>query len=72
MNKKEALALFKEMYYISKNDSIANRENFHNFTDSLCKDRKITLKQYENWSNPYQLIRKSEGPGANPGLAIPS
>jgi len=53
MNKKEALTLFKEMYYISKNDSIANRENFHNFTDSLCKDGDITLKQYENWSNPY-------------------
>ena len=53
MNKKEALAMFREMYYISKNDSIANREKFHNFTDSLCKDGNITLKQYENWSNPY-------------------
>lgn len=53
MTKKEALAMFKEMYHISKTDSIANRENFHNFTDSLCKDGDITLKQYENWSNPY-------------------
>ena len=53
MNKKEALAMFKELHTISKTDSIANREKFHNFTDALCKEGEITLKQYENWSNPY-------------------
>jgi len=53
MNKKEALTMFRELHIISKTDSISNRENFNNFTDSLCKEGEITLKQYENWSNPY-------------------
>ena len=53
LTKKQVLKLFKDSFIILKNDSIANRENFHNFTDSLCKNGRITLKQYENWSNPF-------------------
>jgi len=53
LTKKEALNQFRQFYKVSKTDSIANREAFHNFTDSLCKDGEITLKQYENWSNPF-------------------
>lgn len=53
LTKKEVLKMFRESFTISKTDSIGNREAFHNFTDSLCKDGEITLKQYENWSNPY-------------------
>ena len=53
LTKKEALKQFRQFYRVSKTDSIANREAFNNFTDSLCKNREITLKQYETWSNPF-------------------
>lgn len=36
-----------------KRDSIARREAFNDHTDALCKDRRITAKQYETWGNPY-------------------
>ena len=53
LTKKEVLRMFRESFTISRTDSIMNRENFNNYTDSLCKDGEITLKQYENWSNPF-------------------
>ena len=53
LTKKQVLAMFRESHTISKTDSIMNRENFHNFTDYLCKNGEITDKQYNNWSNPY-------------------
>ena len=53
MTHKEALRIFRELHTISKTDAIANREAFHVFTDSLCKNGQITSKQYHNWSNPY-------------------
>ena len=53
LTKKEVLKMFKKSFKISKTDSIMNRENFHNFTDSLCKNGEITPKQYETWSNPF-------------------
>ena len=36
-----------------KGDKIAKREAFSYFTDMLCKECYITLKQYETWSNPF-------------------
>ena len=33
-------------------DSVMRREAWGNFTDSLCKDGQITLRQYENWVTP--------------------
>lgn len=36
-----------------RDDVIAKRESWNNYTDALCKDGEITLKQYENWSNPF-------------------
>jgi hypothetical protein len=36
-----------------KGDSIAKREEWSYFTDSLCKQNYITMKQYESWSNPF-------------------
>ena len=36
-----------------KNDSVWKREEWSYFTDSLCKEGYITLKQYETWSNPF-------------------
>ena len=35
-----------------RRDAIARREAWNNFTDALCKDRQITLRQYENWTHP--------------------
>ena len=36
-----------------KGDKIAKREEWSYFTDMLCKNGDITLKQYESWSNPF-------------------
>jgi hypothetical protein len=36
-----------------KNDTIAKREEWNNFTDALCKEGYITMNQYNNWSNPF-------------------
>ena len=57
ISKQEAISNFREawkeetkgsrFYY----DTIAKREAFNNYTDSLCKEGKITLKQYESWGN---------------------
>ena len=30
----------------------ARREAWNNFTDMLCKDRRISDWQYDNWSQP--------------------
>ena len=53
LTKKEVLSQFRQFYKVSKTDSIANREAFHNFTDSLYKENKITFNQFNNWSNPF-------------------
>ena len=34
-------------------NKIAKREAWGIFTDMLCKEGYITLKQYETWSNPF-------------------
>jgi len=36
-----------------KNDLPAKREAWNNYTDGLCKNGQITIKQYENWNNPF-------------------
>jgi len=36
-----------------KNDSVWKRDEWSYFTDRLCKEGYITLKQYETWSNPF-------------------
>ena len=33
-------------------DSIARSEAWSNYTDSLCKDGRITVAQYEGWTCP--------------------
>ena len=59
ITKQEAISNFREawkeetkgsrFYY----DTIAKREAFNNYTDRLCKEGKITLKEYETWGNPF-------------------
>lgn len=34
-------------------DVVMRREDWNNFTDSLCKDKCITTRQYESWTNPF-------------------
>jgi hypothetical protein len=53
MTKKEALYQFRINLGVVKGDPIYTRENWNNFTDTLCKGRKITMKQYETWTNPF-------------------
>tara|TARA_R100000655_G_scaffold668_3_gene2895 strand:- start:115 stop:303 length:189 start_codon:yes stop_codon:yes gene_type:complete len=59
ITKQEALLSFREAWKAETKgsrfyyDTIAKREAFNNYTDSLCKEGKITLKQYETWGNPF-------------------
>ena len=50
---KDFRILYKTFTNYRKGDVIAKRTEWHNFTDALCKGNVITLKQYENWSNPF-------------------
>jgi len=36
-----------------KDDEIAIREAWNDYTDGLCKDGEISEWAYENWDNPY-------------------
>ena len=60
LTKVEAVRLFSEQWRELlehqpqwKDDTIAKREAFHNFVDSLNKDRLISDSQANRWSNPY-------------------
>jgi hypothetical protein len=35
-----------------RKDRVARSEAWNNFTDALCKDRQITMHQYESWTHP--------------------
>jgi hypothetical protein len=37
----------------TQDDQVALRKAWNNFTDSLCKDKLITVKQWDNWTQPY-------------------
>ena len=56
MTKREALQEFRSCDCVVKGDRIATAENWNNYTDFLCKDRQITDKQYNNWTNPFWLL----------------
>ena len=56
MTKKEALQEFRSCDCVVRGDRIATAENWNNYTDFLCKDRQITDKQYNNWTNPFWLL----------------
>jgi hypothetical protein len=59
MTKKEAIQQFKKTILplvharFRKNDKAAIREAWNNWTDGLCKDGRITSKQYHNWTGPF-------------------
>jgi len=58
MTKQQALQDFKENVLPAvkqqyPHDKHAVIQAWNDYTDSLCKDRQITAKQYHNWSNPF-------------------
>ena len=66
MTKQEALAEWRGEWLpaIKKHyeqdgipDYPARSEDWSIFTDGLCKDERITLRQYETWSSPSECGR---------------
>ena len=56
MTYEEVNESFKELIKecnIPLDDEIMLREEWNNYTDSLCKDKIITPDNYEDWDNPY-------------------
>lgn len=59
MTKAEAIAEFNaevKPHVLAKygpNDKPAMREAWNDWTDGLCKDRRITQKQYDTWTHPF-------------------
>lgn len=53
LTKQQALKMFRETYTGNPKDTVMKCEAWNNFTDALCKDKQITLKQYESWTNPF-------------------
>ena len=50
---KDFRILYKTFTNYRRGDVIAKRTEWNNFTDALCKEGVITLKQYESWENPF-------------------
>jgi hypothetical protein len=53
MTKVQALKEFRSVDIGVSNDRVSMREAWGIYTDLLCKDGYITLKQYESWTNPF-------------------
>ena len=56
MTKAQALSHFRLLLKdtnLFRADSTTKREMWNNYTDSLCKSGDISLKQYENWDQPF-------------------
>lgn len=59
MTKREALRIFRTqvlpavIVQYGPKDAPARCEAWNDWTDALCKDRQITLRQYESWTNPF-------------------
>jgi len=55
MTNREANVEFRRLFpalFIKRNGKSLDKPRLFQ-TDSLCKDGKITQKQYENWTGPY-------------------
>jgi hypothetical protein len=57
MTKIQAISEFRELYRdvirLMENDTIARRTMWNDYTDTLCKMKQITMRQYETWTNPF-------------------
>lgn len=58
MTKREALEEFRReilpavIQKYGKDDRPARAEAWNNWTDALCKDGRITTRQYDTWTAP--------------------
>jgi len=54
MTKLQAVELFKEevLPFINRKEKPLLRQSWNDYTDFLCKNNEITLKQYETWTQP--------------------
>lgn len=61
MTKAEVVKIFKESVLPGIKESYeqdgvrdmpARQQAWNDFTDSLCKEGRVTLKQYETWTHP--------------------
>ena len=60
LTKAQVLSDFRQLWEDSvdnephfRDDIVAKRESWNNYTDFLCKDGAITMNQYNNWANPF-------------------
>ena len=53
LTKKQAIAAFLEIYTGPRGDTVWKRTSWNDYTDMLCKDRQITGRQYDTWTNPF-------------------
>lgn len=60
ITKREAVAIFREnwsevlrAFPNYKGDTIAKREEWNNFVDTLSRQDEITQRQRDNWTNPF-------------------
>lgn len=62
MTKKQAESLFKASYLpsIPANDKPALRQCWNDFTDSLCRNGEITMRQYGTWTQPVFISGESK------------
>jgi len=61
MTKRDAFAEFSELYPPAtfrrsggSVDKPMRAEAWNNYTDSLCKERRITSRQYSTWTHPWR------------------
>jgi len=54
MTKVQTIASFREVFGNTlRGDRIMRREEWNNYVDLLCEDKKITQWQRDNWTNPF-------------------
>jgi len=53
MTKKDALREFRSCDKVVRGDATWTRCNWLDYTDFLCRDGQITMRQYETWTNPF-------------------
>ena len=54
MNKKEVIAQFRSHVACPPGDATWRRCAWLDYTDYLCKERLISQKQYNEWTNPFK------------------
>lgn len=61
-SKKEVVEMFRRdiLPFINQKDVIAVNTAWHQFTDSLCKQGKISLANYQNWMTPNFKTKKKK------------